>query len=214
VPAPEITATFAQLTDDQKSVVLAELGYLRFYRFSYTNAQRHQTVNGNTTVIPWTPRWANDPEFIQRFQFPGLTDKYIRLPEGAIQDFLRVVSQGSQMLPPENVGQYRDLADVNYYQDRSGLTTSTNYQDYDQQTARWYVTAAPTSAVVIDGQDQTVRNGRRQYEIFDGRVIAGSGGTDASVSHVYEPIWYGGQLSSAPQSPALWLALTISGSES
>ncbi|MGV2341367.1 MAG UNVERIFIED_CONTAM: hypothetical protein LVR18_47770 [Planctomycetaceae bacterium] len=82
VPAPEITATFAQLTDDQKSVVLAELGYLRFYRFSYTNAQRHQTVNGNTTVIPWTPRWANDPEFIQRFQFPGLTDKYIRLPEG------------------------------------------------------------------------------------------------------------------------------------
>jgi hypothetical protein len=195
VPAPEITATFAQLTDDQKSVVLAELGYLRFYRFSYANARRHQTVSGNTTVIPWTPRWADDPTFIHNFQFPGLTDKYILLPEGAVQDFLRIVSQGSQILPAESVGQYRDLADVTYYQDRSALTTSTNYQDYDRQTARWYVTAVPTPSVVIDGADQTVRNGRRQYEIFDGRIIAGAGGTDKSVSHVYEPIWYGGQLS-------------------
>ncbi|MFN9037627.1 MAG: hypothetical protein ACK5YO_15100, partial [Planctomyces sp.] len=105
-------------------------------------------------------------------------------PEGAVQDFLRVVSQGSQILPAENVGQSRDHATVNYYQDRSALTTSTNYQDYDRQTARWYVTATPAPAVVIDGADQTVRNGRRQYEIFDGRVIAGSKGSDKSVAHV------------------------------
>ncbi|MFM7868266.1 MAG: hypothetical protein ACKPHU_28965, partial [Planctomycetaceae bacterium] len=182
-------------TDDQKSVVLAELGYLRLYRFSYTNARRHQTVNGNTTILPWTPRWANDREFIHNFQFPGLTDKHIILPEGAVQDFLRVVSSGSQAIPVETVGQYRDRADVNYYQDRSALTTAVNFQDYDQQTARWYVTATPGPAVLIDGQNKTVRNGTRQYEIFDGRVIAGAGSTDRSVAHVYEPIWYGGQLS-------------------
>lgn len=140
-------------------------------------------------------RWADDPEFIHNFSFPGLSDKYIILPEGAVQDFLRVVSQGSQPIPVETVGQYRDLADVTYFQDRSSLQTSTNFQDFDQQSARWYVTATQTAPVVIDGQDQTVQNGRRQYELFDGRLIAGSNGSDKSVSHVYEPIWYGGELS-------------------
>ncbi|MEY2727006.1 MAG: hypothetical protein RLZZ458_2873, partial [Planctomycetota bacterium] len=203
VPAPEITATFAQLTDDQKSVVLAELGYLRLYRFSYTNARRHQTVNGNTTIIPWTPRWANDPLYTHNFAFPGLTDKYIILPEGAVQDFFQVVSQGYQALPVETVGQYRDRADVDYYQDRSRLTERENFNDYDQQTARWYVTAVPADPVIIDGEQQTVRNGRRQYEIFDGRVISGSGDQDRSLQHVYEPIWYesapsDGNLDSSP----------------
>ncbi|MEN9556606.1 MAG: hypothetical protein RLZZ232_2892, partial [Planctomycetota bacterium] len=203
VSAPEITATFAQLTDDQKSVVLAELGYLRLYRFSYTNARRHQTVNGNTTITAWTPRWANDPVFIHRFSFPGLSDKHILLPEGAVQDFFNVVSQGYQAIPVETVGQYRDLADLNYVQDRSSLQGSTDFQDYDQQSGRWYVTAVPTSPVVIDGEEQTVRNGRRQYEIFDGRVISGSGSVDRSLQHVFEPIWFespatDGNLQSSP----------------
>jgi hypothetical protein len=195
VPAPEVGATFAQLTDDQKSVVLAELGYLRYYSFSYTNARRHQTVNGSTTILPWTPRWANDPKFIHNFDFPGLSDKLIQLPEGAVDDFFQAFSRGSQSLPQELVGQYRDRADVKYYQDRSTLTSSTNFQDFDQQTARWYVTAVPASPVIIDGEERTVRNSVRQYEIFDGRTIDGVGGMDRSLSHVYEPIWYGGELS-------------------
>ncbi|HND53178.1 MAG TPA: hypothetical protein PLV92_12300, partial [Pirellulaceae bacterium] len=36
VPAPDILATFAQLTDDQQNVVLAHLGYMKLYNFSYT----------------------------------------------------------------------------------------------------------------------------------------------------------------------------------
>ena len=191
VPAPAAGATFAELTDDQRWVVLQRLGYLPLYNFSYTNAQRHQTVNGNTTILAWTPTWASDPLLIHRFDFPGLDDKYIRLPEGATVDFLRAVSQGSRSLPAETVGQYRDRADVRYVQDRSVLTGSANFEDFDNQPARWYVTAVTSaSPVTIDGEVQDVRNGTRQYEIFDGRRIAGAGGQDLSLVHVYEPIWY------------------------
>ncbi|MGV2342068.1 MAG UNVERIFIED_CONTAM: hypothetical protein LVR18_51590 [Planctomycetaceae bacterium] len=72
VPAPESTLTFAQLTDDQRSVVLSELGYKRLFTFQYSNARTHQTVNGNTTIIPWIPDWQNDRLIIVNFSAPGL----------------------------------------------------------------------------------------------------------------------------------------------
>ncbi|HND55820.1 MAG TPA: hypothetical protein PLV92_25565, partial [Pirellulaceae bacterium] len=196
VPAPDILATFAQLTDDQQNVVLAHLGYMKLYNFSYTNGQTYQTINGNTTVLAWTPEWANDDLFIHYFNYPGIEDKYIRLPEGAIPQFLRVVSQGSRTLPDETVGRYRDHADVLYSQDRSTIEANDNNQDFDSQSARFYVTAVAAPAVVVDGEEQTVRGGSRQFEIFDGRVIGGVGG-DRSVSYVSEPIWYEGELPDA-----------------
>jgi hypothetical protein len=107
-----MSATFAQLTDDQRWVVVQQLGYLPIYSFSYSNPLRHQTVNGNTTVITWSPLWANDPPVIQRFNAPGLDQMYIRMPQQAADDFLRVVSQGSQAINSELVGRFRDEAQV------------------------------------------------------------------------------------------------------
>ncbi len=185
VAAPDIQATFAQLTDDQRQVVFHYLNFRPLFNFSFVNAQTHRTVNGNTTTSAWTPDWAGNAPVIVRFDYPGLDDKFIRLPDGAQQDFLRAVSQGGQELPPELVGRYRDHADVHYYQDRSGQYPDNrpNMEDLDLSPARWYVTGVPApEPVVIDGNLRDVRGGSRQYEIFDGRLIAGADGRDFSAA--------------------------------
>ncbi|HND53294.1 MAG TPA: hypothetical protein PLV92_12880, partial [Pirellulaceae bacterium] len=83
VDTPELTSTFAQLTDAQRAVVLAELGYMPLYNFSYSNAQTHQTVSGNSTTSAWTPDWANNAPIIVHISYPGLDGLFIRLPDGA-----------------------------------------------------------------------------------------------------------------------------------
>ncbi|MEY3173095.1 MAG: hypothetical protein RLZZ436_1008, partial [Planctomycetota bacterium] len=187
VPAPESTQTFAQLTDAQRSVILHFLGYKRLFNFGYSNTRTHQTVNGNASIIPWTPAWAGDSTLIMSFSAPGLSDKYVRIPEGARQDFLRVVSQGFASVT-ETVGQYRDRADVRYTQITSALTDAPpDVDDYDNQVIGWRVDA------VSDGASPSgVRDGARQYEINDGRTINGAGGADLSLSHPGVPLWFGG----------------------
>ena len=124
-------------------MVLSVLGYKRLFNLQYSNTRTHQSINGNTTVIPWTPDWINDPIIIMNFPAPGLNDKYIRFPEGAREDFLRVVSQGFSS-GSEKVGDYRDRADVRYTQITSQLTNSPpNTEDYDDTIIGWRVSAIP-----------------------------------------------------------------------
>ncbi|HND55790.1 MAG TPA: hypothetical protein PLV92_25415, partial [Pirellulaceae bacterium] len=121
---------------------------------------------------------------------------FIRLPDGAQDDFFRVVSQGSRELSPEVVGRYRDKGDVQYYQDRSGLLSESppDRDDLDKSRARWYVTPVAATPTIVDGETIDVRGGARQFEIFDGRTIGS--GVDNSISHAYEPIWANGVLPS------------------
>ncbi|MFM8477211.1 MAG: hypothetical protein ACKOEO_15630, partial [Planctomycetaceae bacterium] len=186
VAAPESELTFAQLTDDQRSVVVDFLGFRRLFQFRWTNARAHQTVNGNTTIIPWTPDWVNDGTIIASFNVPGLSDKYVRLPEGAREDFLRIVSQGFRS-GVETVGRYRDRTDVRYTQLTSQMTDNLpDRDDFDNSVVSWQVEAVSSSA-----NPYGLRDGQRQYEIFDGRLISGAAGQDRSVQHPGVPIWYG-----------------------
>jgi hypothetical protein len=93
IPVPEAELTFAQLTDDQRAVVFDFLGYKRLFGFSFTNARAHQTINGNSSVVPWIPEWAGNVTRTVILQVDGMRDKYIQLPISAEDDFLRLVSQ-------------------------------------------------------------------------------------------------------------------------
>ncbi|MHC4089841.1 MAG: beta strand repeat-containing protein, partial [Planctomycetota bacterium] len=92
----------------------------------------------------------------------GWDDKYIRMPVGAEEDVLRVVSQGTPTSWQETVGQYRDKAVVSYRQDKSAVINSykSGYLgdipwvvDYDNSPARW--------AVTYDS------DGQREFTIYD-----------------------------------------------
>ncbi|MGD8418835.1 MAG: hypothetical protein PVJ78_00250, partial [Gammaproteobacteria bacterium] len=107
------------------------------------------------------------------FEIDGWNDKYIRMPVGAEQDVLRVVSQGSPDAWNENVGSYNDSARVLYTQINSAFTgyNSTYYRgiDADNSPARWQVSYYDS--------------GLREYQIIDGRT-----GPD-EVSKIYIPDW-------------------------
>jgi len=152
---------FTQLSDDQRNAVLATLGYLPLYDFSYSNAQQHQTIDGNTTVQPWTPAWAGAPLQIYYVDVAGWDHRYIRMPEGANADVSRVVSQGTPTTWYENVGAYRDMATVNYVQDRTAFDSSSyaGWPAFDADNlsspARWSVSYNS--------------NGQREFSLTDGR---------------------------------------------
>ena len=90
-------------------------------------------------------------------------DKYVQVPAGAMDDILRVVSQGTPTTFSEDVGQYYDTANVRYTQDRSSL----NYNgpnsfggyttDYDNSPARWAVSY--------------YNNGIRHYVLSDSNLL-------------------------------------------
>jgi hypothetical protein len=77
--------TFAQLSDIQRNAVIRTLGYLPLFDFSYSNARKKQTIEGNPSDLPWTPDWAGKPAVIEYVQVAGWTDKYIRMPQGAVR---------------------------------------------------------------------------------------------------------------------------------
>ncbi|MFN6025461.1 MAG: hypothetical protein ACK49E_15000, partial [Planctomyces sp.] len=182
VPEPESTLTFAQLTDDQRSVVLSFLGYKRLFTFQYSNTRSHQTVNGNTTIVPWAPLWRDDRLVTVNFPVPGLKDKFIRLPEGAREDLLRVVSQGFTS-GTETVGSYRDRADVRYTQITSALTDlPPNIEDYDNTIIGWSVAAIPNAT-----NPSGLRDAQREYQIRDDRLTS-----NTPILHPSVPLWYGG----------------------
>jgi hypothetical protein len=148
--------TFAQLSDIQRNAVVRTLGYLPLFDFSYSNARKKQTIEGNPSDLPWTPDWDGKPAVIEYVQVAGWTDKYIRMPQGASADVLRVVSQGVPEVGTEKVGSYRDQAKTQYVQDKSAAVETWGdvpepypnpgenlyrhlVRDYDNSPAHWQV---------------------------------------------------------------------------
>ena len=163
---------FTQLSDDQRNAVLATLGYMRLYDFSYSNPLKHQTIDGNPTEQTWTPDWAGSPLSIYYVDVAGWNNRYIRMPQGANEDVLRVVSQGEPTVWYEDVGEYRDLALVRYTQDRSYLT---DHQESDS-VPNWLGSYHTDTCTVDDWDNSAARwwvsyntNGRREWSITDGR---------------------------------------------
>ncbi|MAF64666.1 MAG: hypothetical protein CMJ84_03260, partial [Planctomycetes bacterium] len=177
--------SFGQLSDYQRTTyVLNPLGYKPLYDFTFANPTVNKTLNGVTSTSGWTPSWyeANDlwsqnnvsdaePESgdtddnIYLVDVSGWDDKYIRMPVGAQEDVLRVVSQGEPtVIGGKYVGRYRDSALAKYTQDKSSLTTATQTNfwadgnatvtDYDNSPARWDV--------------DYYSSGNRLFEINDG----------------------------------------------
>jgi len=174
VGAPSTGTVFGDLSDAQRSAVLARLGYKRLFNLSYSNPLTHRVVNGITSQTPWTPPWANSAIGTFNINHPSLSDKWIVMRSGAMNDLLRIVSQGSPTTFSENVGQYYDQAKVKYTQDKSAhlyYFDGDHYRetDYDGETARWDVTYNS--------------DGKRWYEIYDGRTGA------SKVQHSQLPIW-------------------------
>ena len=159
--------TFSQLTDLQRSAVMRTLGYVPLYNFFYGNARTIRTLDGNVSSTAWTPAWANNPPVIYSVDVAGWNGKAIRMPRGANEDVLRVVSQGSPYHTQEYVGGYRNVADVVYTQDRTDFSAST-FPDP--------ATGNPYPAVDSDVPPSPahwavsyVSNGLREYSIMDGR---------------------------------------------
>ncbi|MGV2341005.1 MAG UNVERIFIED_CONTAM: hypothetical protein LVR18_45800 [Planctomycetaceae bacterium] len=122
---------FSQLSDTEKAAVWKTLGYLPLYDFSYSSPKTHQTIDGNTTQSTWTPDWAGNDDVIYLIDVDGWDDKYIRMPEGASEDVLRVVSQGAPVVSQETVGVWRELGDVAYTQDKSAFAATTYTAEVD-----------------------------------------------------------------------------------
>jgi len=122
--------SFAQLTDIQKGAVLSTLGYMPLYDFFYENAQEHEVLEGEATTTEWVPEWStSETDAIYYIDVSGWDDKYIRMPQGAEQDVLRVTSQGAAAWE-ETVGQYRDGANLSYIQDKSTFEATSVTKQY------------------------------------------------------------------------------------
>jgi len=151
--APEDGATFSELTDAQKDLVLETKTYQRAYDFSYTS------MNGNKNFVTlfktddlgpsskdMRPAWYNDTKVWQSIDVEGLRDKMILMPAGAAEEVLKVVGAGNARYldgdtsangynngtwksdptgaDGERVGYYHDEANVYYdYKDQSFKST-------------------------------------------------------------------------------------------
>jgi len=223
--------TFTQLSDAQRTQVLDHLGYMPLYDFTFANPQVHRTVNGNPTSSAWTPSWyeANDlyannnvtdglPEtgdsddVIYYIGVSGWDNKYIRMPAGAQEDVLRVVSQGEPQLigdttavvngetiTVKKVGEYNDRASARYTQQNTDYGTQTLYL-YEP----WYSTSTTMGTMAVGSDNYwTTRSdyrragayneyfrtsynaatGDRYYEVYDGRTGANQ------VHRDFDPLW-------------------------
>ena len=160
--------TFGELTDLQRKAVLGKLGYIPLYDFSYSDARTVQILDGNATEFTWKPKWAENPLVIYTIDVSGWQGKAIRMPRGANEDVLRVVSQGAPVNRQELVGTYHDIADVTYTQDRTAFNATT-YIDL--------VSGKPWQAKDKDASPSGSRwlvsylaNGEREFSIKDGRA--------------------------------------------
>ncbi|MEX0819283.1 MAG: hypothetical protein WD070_06810, partial [Pirellulaceae bacterium] len=182
VSAPSGDAQFHQLNDAQRAAVLQRLGYKPLYDFSYSNFKEHGSVDGIPYDKSATPSWAGNSKSIYLINVAGWDDKYIRMPQGAQNDVLRVVSEGEPSnASPETVGRWQDTATLKYTQDKSahlesgGTTTyyeSTRY-DWDDSPARWRI--------------DYYSGGQRKVEVYDGRT--GSGSVSFGWTATLKPSW-------------------------
>ncbi len=60
VGTPAASAAFHDLNEAQRQRILDTLGYQPLYDFSYTNARRHETINGTPSERDWEPDWADN----------------------------------------------------------------------------------------------------------------------------------------------------------
>ncbi|MDA1276506.1 MAG: hypothetical protein O2960_21015, partial [Verrucomicrobia bacterium] len=182
--------SFNQLNDSEREVVLAYLGYKPLYDFSYTNAKKHETLDGVATISDWVPDWKGNSDSVYSVDVAEWRDKYIRMPEGSQEDVLRVVTQGEPKefingewttdtaqdgdVVGEYVGQFRNSATALYTQINSEhqASGSTYYRelDHDNSPIRWKVSYYD--------------DGLRWFDIFnDGR------NGENMVSEEYFPDW-------------------------
>ncbi|MGB7325621.1 MAG: hypothetical protein WBD31_12175 [Rubripirellula sp.] len=212
---------FSQLNDDDRKLVLDSLGYRPLYDFTFANAKTHRTLNGNATVDDWTPEWfeandlyenndvtdglpeaGDDDDLVYLVDVAGWNDKYIRMPKGAQNDVLRVVSQGEpnriggsstevagETLTVKLVGEYRDHATTLYTQDKSDHeedarvhenynSLSTDKPGVDYYRVQDYDNSDARWAITYDS------DGRREYSILDGRTGANT------VERGRDPLWH------------------------
>ena len=195
------------MNDAQRSAVLKTLGYMPLYDFSYTNAEVHQTINGTPSTNTWVPDWAGNEEKIYLVDVAGWNDKYIRMPEGAQADVLRVVSQGEPTYltgdttldgdnsdgswttdagaDGEYVGRYWDYAVVMYTQDRSEYTyDGEEYVDVNAP----YLYPGETAQEIHDDLDDSPARWQVTYESDGTRFFELIGDGD-SLSMDYVPNW-------------------------
>ncbi len=181
VSAPANDKQFHEINDAQRDTVLSHFGYKPLYDFGYDDFQKHGTVDGIPFSESVIPTWDGNDLAIYSFDVATWDDKYIRMPEGAQNDVLRVVTQGEPSQGQETVARWQDTARLKYTQDKSSHTansgTSTwyawNHYDWDNSTARWR----------IDYHD----DGQRRVEVYDGRT--GSGAVAFDWTGVLEPAW-------------------------
>jgi len=160
---------FTALNDAQKQAVLNATGYMPLFQFSYGASKKNadgsikeqqlnkvlleQTINGTPSDNFVTPDWASNPEVIYRIEVAGWKDKYIKMPKGANQDILRVVSQGeAQYLTGDTTADGNNdnswgsavAAGVQYI---SGATVQTSFTlgtDYKNTDTFWATYGAET----------------------------------------------------------------------
>jgi len=131
---PEDGTAFGGLTDAQKDAVLQTLGFRRIFdlQINTDTMVTKRTESGVATESNWTPEWLtawqDSPETetgIFAFDLPGWSDRFIRMPKGAAQDILQVVSQGLPETNTVTVGSYQDTADITMRQIYSGYTSQS-----------------------------------------------------------------------------------------
>ncbi|NBO93911.1 MAG: C-type lectin domain-containing protein, partial [Planctomycetia bacterium] len=203
--APAADATFNQLSDAQRNIVLATLGYKRLYDFAYANARQTKTQNGSTSVLPWTPSWSTAAKHIVQINLPGLENRYIRLPINAELDLARIVTQGSPTTGTEKVGTYTDKALTRYTQDRSRYQ---GFDDADQSGERFrvsYLGNGTRTFTLTDGFGGTVNSAPDWTTSVDTQT-----GIDLNRRQVLAPQGYlPNSLTVTPQTPFSIFGITI-----
>ncbi len=183
------------LNDLQKLAVQKHLGYMPLYDFSYANAKLNRVLNGNPTQENWTPDWAGNSLEIVHLNVSGWEDKYIRLPQGAGDDILRLVTQGEGSVANETVGRYQDQASVRYTQQNTDYGSSTVYfyePWYQEDSFGWGSTSSvnyySTRSAAKSGMNNeyfkityNTNTGGRYYDIYDASA--------GIVSHSFDPLW-------------------------
>ncbi|MBV5304621.1 MAG: hypothetical protein JZU70_10550 [Chlorobium sp.] len=210
---------FTALTDAQNQAVLNATGYMRLYQFSYGASKKdangnitaqadnkvllEQTINGTPSDNFVTPEWASNPEVIYRIEVDGWQDKYIKMPKGANEDILRVVSQGEARYlyndpnrtdgsstdgtwgtaadalasgkAGEYIGQYRDIGVADYEQDKSYYSHKTMFGQMDSLPPVVTINNVFNYSFTTNGMTFSVKN---PVDLFFDNMGKVSGATD------------------------------------
>ena len=86
---------FTGLNDAQRTAVLKHTNYMPLFQFTYSNAVLKSTKNGVVQADQAiTPAWDGQAQNVYFIDVDGWRDRYVRMPQGANVDILRVESTG------------------------------------------------------------------------------------------------------------------------